>query len=100
METTDGHRWTQILTEKVSPPMGEPACRRKAFLSVFICVHLWFHLLFLSSDNLSLRFVRRTLQREPGMDFRSMLWRGADFQAARHQRGTLDHAQQAETGPR
>src|SRR3989442_15984049 len=29
--------------------MGEPACRRKSFLSVFICVHLWFQLLFLES---------------------------------------------------
>jgi hypothetical protein len=28
--------------------MGESACRRNAFLSVLICVHLWFQLLFLS----------------------------------------------------
>ena len=64
--------------------MGEPACRRKAFLSVFIYVHLWFQLLFSGSYNLSLRFVRRTLQREPGMDFSAVSGRGADFQAARY----------------
>src|SRR6266540_2291173 len=33
METTDGHRWTQILAEEVAPSTGEPACRRKTFLS-------------------------------------------------------------------
>jgi hypothetical protein len=27
--------------------MGETDCRREVFLSVFICVHLWFQLLFL-----------------------------------------------------
>src|SRR3989442_8128454 len=37
METTDEHRWTQILAEKDDSPMGEPAFHRIAFLSVFIC---------------------------------------------------------------
>ena len=64
METTDEHRWTQILQSRNKPlgllgrsPFAEPwdTARtgfRPAVLaprrgrSVFICVHLWFSLLF------------------------------------------------------
>src|SRR6266545_4391375 len=48
-ETTDERRCTQILAQRVSPQMGDLAHRHNACLSVFICVHLWFQLLFLGS---------------------------------------------------
>ena len=44
METTDGHRWTRILLEKILNPTGDLLSLRNSFLSVFICVHLWFQL--------------------------------------------------------
>ena len=45
--------------------MGETACRRKAFLSVFICLHLWFQQLLLVSGLSGSKVGRRQRQRVP-----------------------------------